>query len=64
MDLITGLFVKFQLFSFAMNKAKKGQAIVEYALILFLIALVCVAALKFVGGGVNNAFSKVGSVLK
>ncbi len=42
----------------------KGQAIVEYALILVLIAIVCMAALKVVGGGANNALSKVGSSLK
>ena len=48
----------------ALKKNRKGQAIVEYALILVLIAIVCMAALKVVGGGANNALSKVGSSLK
>ncbi|MEI6207935.1 MAG: Flp family type IVb pilin [Desulfuromonadales bacterium] len=63
MNAVTGMFVKFHLYLDSLKKNEKGQAIVEYALILVLIAIVCIAALKLVGGGANNALSKVGSTL-
>jgi pilus assembly protein Flp/PilA len=44
-------------------KSEKGQAIVEYALILVLIAIVVIAMLKGIGGQANSAFSKVNSAL-
>ena len=64
MNSIIKMFVTFQLYLHALKKYQKGQAIVEYALILVLIAIVCIAALKLVGGGANNALSKVGSALQ
>ena len=42
---------------------KKGQGLVEYALILVLIAIVVILILSFVGNQVNNVFSKVGSTI-
>ena len=42
---------------------KKGQGLVEYALILVLIAIVVLLILTFVGQEINNAFSKIGSGL-
>lgn len=36
-----------------------GQALVEYALILALIAVVVIVALHFLGGGVNNTLENV-----
>lgn len=42
---------------------KKGQGLVEYALILVLIAIVVILILSFLGNQVNNVFSKVGSGL-
>jgi Flp pilus assembly pilin Flp len=36
-----------------------GQTLVEYALIIFLIAVAAIAALKFMSGGINGIFSKV-----
>ena len=44
-------------------KSEKGQALVEYALLLVLIAIIVILMLKGVGGNVNNAFSKVNSAL-
>ena len=41
-------------------KKKDGQALVEYALILALIAIVVIVALHFLGGAVNNTLSNVG----
>lgn len=43
---------------------KKGQGLVEYALILVLIAIVVILILTFLGSQVNKAFSQIGSGLK
>jgi pilus assembly protein Flp/PilA len=42
---------------------KKGQGLVEYALILVLIAIVVILILTFLGTKVNDTFSKIGSGL-
>ena len=42
---------------------KKGQRLVEYALILVLIAIVVILILTFLGTKVNQTFSKIGSGL-
>jgi pilus assembly protein Flp/PilA len=43
---------------------KKGQGLVEYALILVLIAIVVILILTFLGSKVNSTFSTIGSGLK
>ena len=40
-----------------------GQGLAEYALILVLVAIVCVAALIFLGGSINNVLNNVGANL-
>jgi pilus assembly protein Flp/PilA len=40
---------------------KKGQGLVEYALILVLIAIVVIVILTFLGQQVSNAFSTISS---
>ena len=42
---------------------KRGQGLVEYALILVLIAIVVILILTFLGGKVNDTFSRIGSGL-
>jgi Flp pilus assembly pilin Flp len=42
-------------------KNEKGQTLVEYALIISLIAIVAVVALKFLGGKITQIFSTTGS---
>jgi len=42
---------------------KRGQGLVEYALILVLIAIVVILILTFLGSKVNNTFSRIGSGL-
>ena len=42
---------------------KKGQGLVEYALILVLIAIVVILILTFLGNKVNSTFSTIGSGL-
>ena len=38
---------------------EEGQAMVEYALILFLVALVCIAILSTLGTSVSSMFNTV-----
>lgn len=42
---------------------KKGQGLVEYALILVLIAIVVIVILTFLGSRVSSTFSQIGSGL-
>jgi len=42
-------------------KSDRGAALVEYALLLALIAAVCLVALKTLGGQASTKLSKVGS---
>ena len=44
-------------------KDEKGQAMVEYALILVLITLVAIVALSLLGGSVNTTLSKANSAI-
>jgi pilus assembly protein Flp/PilA len=42
---------------------KQGQGLVEYALILVLIAIVVIVILAVLGGAVNDIFSTIASAL-
>ena len=42
---------------------KEGQALVEYALILALIAIVVIAALTFLGGAVHNTVKNIANAV-
>jgi pilus assembly protein Flp/PilA len=50
-----------KLMSFLMNflREEEGQDLIEYALLVALIALVCVAALTSAGSQVNAIFAKI-----
>lgn len=43
---------------------KEGQSLVEYALILALVAIVVIAALTTLGGGVSNRMNEVSNELE
>ncbi len=43
---------------------EKGASLVEYALLVALIAVVCIAAITFLGGQSEKKFNSVGSSLK
>ena len=43
------------------QRDEEGQGLAEYALILALIAIVCIAALIFLGGKIGTALSSVGT---
>jgi pilus assembly protein Flp/PilA len=45
------------------SKKEKGQGLVEYALILVLVAIVVIAALMIMGPMIGNTFSKINSSL-
>ena len=43
----------------AKTRDEEGQGLAEYGLILALIAVVCIAALQTLGGGINGALGSV-----
>ena len=43
------------------GQSERGAALVEYALLLALIAVVCILALEFLGGEAAEKFSDVGN---
>jgi pilus assembly protein Flp/PilA len=46
-----------------LRSREEGQALVEYALILSLIAVVCIGALTLLGGNVNNILNQIAGAL-
>ncbi len=42
-------------------KTDRGASLVEYALLVALIAVVCIVAIGFLGGEAKDQFSSVGS---
>jgi pilus assembly protein Flp/PilA len=46
------------------NEEEKGASMLEYALLAALIAVVCIAAITFLGRQASQAFSKVGGTLQ
>ncbi|WP_439628429.1 Flp family type IVb pilin [Gemmata sp.] len=45
-------------------KKEDGPTAVEYAVMLALIVVVCIAAISALGKNANNTFSKVGSAVE
>jgi pilus assembly protein Flp/PilA len=45
-------------------KREDGPTAVEYAVMLALIIVVCIAAVTAIGGASNQTFSSVGSAIK
>ena len=46
-----------------LSNEESGQGLVEYALILALIAIIVIAALTLLGNNVNNKFDRVNNAL-
>lgn len=42
---------------------RKGQGLVEYALILVLIAVLVIVIMSLLGGSINNIFSTITSTM-
>ena len=47
----------------AFLRDEDGPTAVEYAVMLALIIVVCLAAIQFIGNAANNTFSSVGSAV-
>jgi pilus assembly protein Flp/PilA len=45
-------------------KTDRGASLVEYALLVALIAVVCIIAITLLGSEASSKFSKVGSAIK
>ncbi len=48
-------------FSRSVRRLERGASLVEYALLLALIALVCASALQFLGDGTSGSLDRSGS---
>lgn len=48
----------------AQAKTERGASLVEYALLVALIAVVCIAAVSFIGTSASGKFSQIGNSLK
>ena len=44
-------------------KSDRGASLVEYALLVALIAVVCIVAVTFLGNSADSKFSQVGSAV-
>lgn len=53
------LYVKFQ----ALKNQEEGQDLVEYALVVALIAFGATAGMSALAGGINNAFNTISTTL-
>lgn len=60
MNYLTELYVKF----LCAIKSEKGQTLVEYALLLVLIAIVVIAILGTLGKTTENVYCRVSDSLK
>ena len=58
-NLFLNLYVKLQ----TLKNGEQGQDLVEYALLVALIALVCVAGVQNVATAVNTVFSTISGSL-
>ena len=59
--MLTKFFVKMQNKMNDMMKGEEGQGLVEYALILVLVAIVVIGTLTILGEKADNVFSKIGA---
>jgi Flp pilus assembly pilin Flp len=46
-----------------LHRDESGQGLVEYLLILALVAFACIAGMQALASGINSAFTKVGSII-
>lgn len=47
----------------AQTRSERGASLVEYALLVALIAVACIAAMQFLRGGIEDNFSEAGNSL-
>jgi len=58
-DMLLKLYVKFQ----DLKNREEGQDLVEYALVVALIAFGATAGMSALSKGINNAFNSISSTL-
>ena len=58
-SLLLNMYAKLQL----LKSGEGGQDLVEYALLVALIALVCVSGISNVASAINNVFSNISASL-
>jgi pilus assembly protein Flp/PilA len=56
-------FIYFRAWLATRTDSERGASLVEYALLVALIAVVCVGAVTFIGTSANSKLSTVGSSL-
>jgi len=59
MNMLQNMYVKFQ----SLKYGEEGQDLVEYALLVALIALVCVTGVSNVATAVNSVFTNISGSL-
>jgi pilus assembly protein Flp/PilA len=62
-DMLRSLPVRVYLALQAVRDGEDGQAMVEYALILFLVSVVSIAVLTTLGQSVSSVFSKINATI-
>jgi pilus assembly protein Flp/PilA len=62
-DLLLNVYVKMQGLKDSLITDERGQDLIEYALVVALIALAATAGMRTLAGNINNAFSSVGTKL-
>ncbi len=62
-DLVNAVAVRLQNSWFRFRDEESGQTLVEYGLIIAIVALGSVLALGFLSGRIQNLFSKTGNQL-
>ena len=60
-ELFLKAYVKMQLVKDALVQDERGQDLIEYALVVSLIALAATVSMSAVATSISTAFSKVGS---
>jgi pilus assembly protein Flp/PilA len=61
---VTDLEVRIREFGRKVTDKENGATMVEYGLLVALIAIVLIVALIFLSGGIGSTFSKAGNCLK
>jgi pilus assembly protein Flp/PilA len=63
-DLFLTLYVKMQSLKDALVEDERGQDLIEYALVVALIALGATASMKTLANAISTAFGSVGTKLR
>jgi pilus assembly protein Flp/PilA len=63
LDLLLSLQARAYLALSSVRNREEGQAMVEYALILFLVSVVSIAVLTTLGQSVSSVFSKINATI-